>query len=333
SKNLTKQLVSLKKNNSEEVDNKVLECLGGIFSQNQINIILKKKKKVNWTSNEISQAFTLRYLGVRGYKFVRQNMNFPLPGLSTLRSWATKIDLRHGLLKDVLRLMKVASIDMTKRDSLCVIQFDEVKIASTYEYDKKYDEIIGPHSQLQVVMARGLFAKWKQPIYVDFDQKITKELLFKIITEVYNAGYLTVACVHDCGGANIGLWKELGISTEHTEFQHPITNSKVFMFADCPHLLKLIRNWFIDTGFILENKDIVSKYPVTQLLKMSSTEVSSIHQLSEDHLTIRGTLRQNVKMAAQLMSRKVGTALCHYLPGVNTKEKQVALSTGNFILL
>lgn len=130
-KNLTKQLVSLKKTNSEEVDNKVLECLGGIFSQNQINIILKKKKKVKWTSNEISQAFTLKYLSVRGYKFVRQNMNFPLPGLP----WATKIDLTHGLLKDVLRLMKVASIDMTKRDSLCVIQFDGVKIASTYEYD------------------------------------------------------------------------------------------------------------------------------------------------------------------------------------------------------
>jgi len=66
---------------------------------------------------------------------------------------------------------------------------------------------------------------------------------------------------------------------------------------------------------------------------MSSTEISSLHQLSEDHLTIRGILRQNAKMAAQLMSRKVGTALCHYLPGVNTKEKQVALSTGKFILL
>lgn len=46
SKNLTKQLYSLKKTNSEEVDNKVLECLSVIFSQNQINIILKKKVKV-----------------------------------------------------------------------------------------------------------------------------------------------------------------------------------------------------------------------------------------------------------------------------------------------
>jgi len=41
------------------------------------------------------------------------------------------------------------------------------------------------------------------------------------------------------------------------------------------------------------------------------------------HLTVRGTQRQNVKMAAQLMSRKVGTALCHYIPGDNSRDKHV----------
>jgi len=49
------------------------------------------KKKVKWTLNDISQAFTLRYLGgVREYKYEVSSMNFPLPGLSTLRSWASK---------------------------------------------------------------------------------------------------------------------------------------------------------------------------------------------------------------------------------------------------
>jgi len=58
------------------------------------------------------------------------------------------------------------------------------------------------------------------------------------------------------------LWHELEISIENTEFKHPITDEKIFMFADTPHLLKLIRNWFLDTGFILENNDIISKIPV-----------------------------------------------------------------------
>lgn len=67
-------------------------------------------------------------------------------------------------------------------------------------------------------------------------RKINKDLYLQIITEVYNAGFTTVACVHDCGGANIVLWRELEISIENTEFKHPITDEKIFMFADTPHL-------------------------------------------------------------------------------------------------
>jgi len=66
---------------------------------------------------------------------------------------------------------------------------------------------------------------------------------------------------------------------------------------------------------------------------MSNTEVSSIHQLSDHNSTVRGTQRQNVKIAVQLMSRKVGTALCHYIPGENSKDKKVAQDTGIFFLL
>jgi len=195
-------------------------------------------------------------------------------------------------------------------------------------YDRKSVEVSGPHSQLQllqVVMARGLFGKWKQPIYVAFDQKISKDLLLQIITEVYNAGYTTVACVHDCGGVYIGLWRELEISIENTEFKHPVTDEKIFMFTDTPHLLMLIRNWFLDTGFILKNNDIISNISVKILLEMSNTEVGSIHQLSDHRLTVRGTQRQNVKTAVQ--KRKVGTALCHYIPGENSKDKKVAQGT------
>lgn len=51
-----------------------------------------------------------------------------------------------------------------------------MKVKTLLEYDKGYDEVVGPHSQLQIVMARGLTSNWKQPAYIDFDQKITKEI-------------------------------------------------------------------------------------------------------------------------------------------------------------
>lgn len=58
-------------------------------------------------------------------------------------------------------------------------------------------------------MARGLFANWKQPIYMGFDKKMTQELLEDVITRLHNIEYNVVACVSDCGGGNQGLWKTM----------------------------------------------------------------------------------------------------------------------------
>jgi len=39
------------------------------------------------------------------------------------------------------------------------------------EYDVLHNEVVGPHNQMHVIMARGLASQWKQPIYEDFDKK------------------------------------------------------------------------------------------------------------------------------------------------------------------
>lgn len=46
--------------------------------------------------------------------------------------------------------------------------------------------------------------------------------------------------MYDCGGGNMDLWKELGISPIRTYIFHPITEEK--FFADVLHLLELIIN-------------------------------------------------------------------------------------------
>lgn len=66
-----------------------------------------------------------------------------------------------------------------------------------------------------------------------------KALLFEIIQTLNDASYTVIACVLDCGGGNMGLWKELRITFENTHFQNPVTDEPVYVFADVPHLLKL----------------------------------------------------------------------------------------------
>lgn len=41
---------------------------------------MKKKKRGNWSSEEISKAFTLRYFSIRAYIYVKDELLYPLPG-------------------------------------------------------------------------------------------------------------------------------------------------------------------------------------------------------------------------------------------------------------
>lgn len=179
-------------------------------------------------------------------------------------------------------------------------------------------------------MARGLFANWKQPVYIGFDAKMTKELLENVITRLHHIKYNVVACVSDCGGGNQGLWKNMGVNEQQPFSEHPVTRKSVYFFADVPHVLKLLRNWFIDTGFVLQDGTIINKDPVKSLLENTRSEINSCYKLTPLHLNCERAQRQNVKLAAQLFSNTIATALTHYLPG---EDKEASIATGNFFQL
>jgi hypothetical protein len=321
---------SLKAKLEQEVTNKnqLEEALGRVFTAAQRDLLTKKKKKVIWSSDDISRAFTLRYLSRRAYIYVRKTLQYPLPHIATLKKWAAKLNFRQGILQDVLRFMKIAGMKLSNFEKVTVLNFDEMKVHSTHEFDKIRDEIIGPHSQMQVVMVRGLFSNWKQPMYVDFDQKMTQNILFDIIVELEKIGYHVVACVSDCGGGNVGLWSSLDISIDKTSFNNPVTEEKVFIFPDAPHILKLVRNWLLDTGFIMTDGSEVNKKPLESLLQVVDSEVSSCHRLTKKHLECVKSERQNVPLAMQLLSHTVATCLIQYQPG---SSKELAEQTGKFI--
>lgn len=320
-KNLNKSSKSAK----EETARTLLQQ---VLTKNQIALLSEKKKRVNWTNDEISIAFTLRYYSKKSYLFLKNKLHYPLPALSTLRNWASKIDVSEGILRDILLMLKLAGESFTEMERTVILQFDEVKVKATEEYDVGNDKIIGPHNQMQVVMARGLFAKWKQPVYIGFDVKMTKNLLLEIIDELHKISFNVVGCVSDCGASNVGLWKELGVNIDTSFFQHPITQKNIYMFADAPHLLKLLRNWLLDVGFKLEDGSILNKQPLDALMSITDLEVSSCWKVNKKHINCEKSQRQNVRLAAQLLSNTVATSLIHYKPGTN---KEMAEKLGNFI--
>uniref|UniRef100_A0A0K2TNR0 Putative LOC100575639 [Acyrthosiphon pisum] n=1 Tax=Lepeophtheirus salmonis TaxID=72036 RepID=A0A0K2TNR0_LEPSM len=52
---------------------------------------------------------------------------------------------------------------------------------------------------LEVIMVRGLISSWKQVICYDYDRAITKDLLFKIISELEKIGIKIYAMISDMG--------------------------------------------------------------------------------------------------------------------------------------
>jgi predicted RNase H-like nuclease (RuvC/YqgF family) len=149
---LKKQHSRLKSKNISEkkLMSNLKETLRSILTETQIDVLMKKKKKVRWTSEDIAIAITIKYFSSKCYAFLRNILRYPLPTLRTIARWAEKINMRQGVLTDVLRLMKIASSSFSETEKLAVLSFDEMSISCVYDFDRKVEEVIGPHSKIQV---------------------------------------------------------------------------------------------------------------------------------------------------------------------------------------
>jgi len=183
-------------------------------------------------------------------------------------------------------------------------------------------------------MVRSLFSNWKQLVYYYYDKAMTKDTIFNIIACLYDVDYTVVAVTSDMVPGNMALWAELeiGIAPKNSFFQHPCNaDLRVYVFADAPHLLKLLRNHFLDEGFNIDDR-LIDKKCIQKVLAINVKDLKVAFAISQYHLDIKGSERQKVLPAAQLLSNKTACAIewCgqkRYLENTNWKE------TSNFIKL
>lgn len=117
--------------------------------------------------------------------------------------------------------------------------------------------------------------------------------------------------VHDPGSTNLRLWKKYGIDPtvkNICSFPNPCADRDIFVFADAPHLIKLIRNNFLDSGFHLNCKYAADRF-IREMMSATKTEYSLHHKLSEQHLNVCGPQRRKVKYAVQLLSGSCAKSL------------------------
>lgn len=288
------------------------KSLEKIFTPGQVRKLLKRENtNVRWNPEDIASAISLRSVSPKAYRYLRSN-SYPLPALSTLRTWAATFDLKPGILNSVCSLLKGTVSSLSTTDKLCILSFDEMYVSNRIDIEKKYEEKIGPHKSCQTVMVRGLVKNWKQPIYFKFDQSMTVDIIKSIIKELYHAGLTVVAIVSDMGTGNTGLWSKLGIGYDKScHFSHPSDNNlNVYVFADVPHLIKLVRNHLLDQGFDINGKKI-DKTCFQILADCSISDLRIAHKLTKFHLEVKGSERQKVRPAVQLLSNSTAKAISY----------------------
>lgn len=116
---------------------------------------------------------------------------------------------------------------------------------------------------------------------------MTKEILFNVIHKAEAAGFLIVSMVSDLGSGNLKLWKSLNKNIDNISSPNPAASTcQICVFADAPHLLTLIKNHFLDHGFILHAN---SYQTVTSNSMQEIITRSDIHDLKTAHRCSRCT--------------------------------------------
>ncbi len=187
-----------------------------------------------------------------------------------------------------------------------VLAFDEMALQKTLQYSHAEQKVYGPHASVQVGMVHGLFTKFTQPVYYEFDQPMTSSVLLLIICALEDKGLCVEAMVSDMGSTNTALWKVLGIKPGATSFEHK--DRIIQVFADVPHLIKLLRNHYLDKGFFLGDGTMFAKSDLKRILKVDNSELRIAHKLKEIHFECKGPERQRVLYACQLFSHSTACA-------------------------
>ena len=162
---------------------------------------------VYWKWRDISNVICLHGSGLRAYKLL-YHKGFPLPHIKTLQRWCGRVSAQEWVLSTSIEFMRHTT-DTPLNNKICILIFDEMQAEEIYEYDSPADVVRKPVNYAHV-MARGLKKSWKQPVYYDFHCKMSKEIVFELISKLSTAGFPVVGMVCDMGPTNRKLLRKLG---------------------------------------------------------------------------------------------------------------------------
>nr|CAH7733463.1 unnamed protein product [Callosobruchus chinensis] len=309
---------------------------------------ISSHKKKAWTTNEKHLALSIYYKSPNCYKFLRTNLLFNLPSVRTIQSWLKIINFKTGIDTTFSKKLAIKVKTMCKNERACAVIFDEIALKPKLEYNESFDYIegyedlgfLGRKNEIAnsalVFYVRGLFCNWKVPLcYFTSKGPVKGDILAQLIKEVIEGlrrlQLIPVALVADQGTNNRNAYKILGASKLNPVIT--INNLKLFTIFDVPHLLKSLRNNFINpklkfkiNGHLICWLDIIKTFEIDR----KSKTTRALTKITETHLNPNSFQKMRVKYAAQIFSNSVASAV-KSASQLQSIESDTAEETSNFI--
>lgn len=267
-------------------------------------------------------ALSILYHSPKAYRFLKKIIN--LPSERTLREYKKKCQIYVGINETVLLQLKNTFANVSKKDKLVSLLFDEINLTSEVHYDPHSDYFKGLaddgviRDPVEAVSALVMMITWinkkmKQTIGYWFLGKTgntikTHNIVKYAIEKVSSTGLIVKSVVCDQGPRNKSLPKALGITIEKPFFFIKGIPDKIFFLFDPPHLFKSLRNNVEQKklsyrGGTVDWNEIKKVYEFSQ-----ESPLNLIPKISDRHFELGNFSKMSVSLAVQVFSESMYTA-------------------------
>jgi len=294
----------------------------GKFLASQARLSRRKKLGRRYTVSDKRFALSLFYASPKAYRLCSKM--FYLPSVSMLRVWMRRISVGVGFTSNVFDMLCRKAETMCAMSRICCLVLDEISLKSGFKYCRQNDRIIGyedfgegcdcdkPANHALVLMARGLFDRWKQPLayfFVSNTSPATK--LHRIVTEctrkLRSAGF-TVACIIcDQGATNRQMFDMFGVTVDVPYVD--VDGDIVHFMYDPPHLVKCLRNNFMKYDLLFNGHRVKWQYLLDFYARDSKQKLKLAPKLTEKHFNLPPFASMRVRLATQIFSHSLAAGI------------------------
>lgn len=255
------------------------------------------------------------------YEYIRKQV-IPLPSVSTVLRWVGPVVARTGLITSVMEALEEASLDPLDKSGCLVL--DETAISPGFRLNDSGSVICGgissefqtsvnqdfPAKKALLYIYKSIHSGKKIPVASYFTHSDTNaDQLFKVtkhvIKELEKRSLKIHIVITDMFSGNVKMYKKFGLNQVEGCASHPCDASRKLLFAPDPeHLIKSIRNHFIDGNiFVIEGREASIEPVIAMLILEESNQIPKVSRITASDIFMKNSfVKMKVQPALDLFS-------------------------------